>query len=213
MNKNIKDNIKVDSDLEFYKEKIPSFQLNLIKEYFDVDEENKIINLNINVDKISEILDFSYGKKPSINSDFFEKILSLITCFPKKYKIIIMVAANNLEGYNENILKDILIGSIKFNFIKSNLSVKRKNVISIIFLLIGIILMLLNIILLKGNIFTITSNNQVWVDILSEVLDISSWVFVWEAVTIYFLEKIENRGKILLLKNKILDIKFIKKDN
>lgn len=122
-----------------------------------------------------------------------------------------MVAANDLEGYNENILKDILIGSIKFNFIKSNLSVKRKNVISIIFLLIGIILMLLNIILLKGNIFTITSNNQVWVDILSEVLDISSWVFVWEAVTIYFLEKIENRGKILLLKNKILDIKFIKK--
>ena len=46
MNKNIKDNIKVDSDLEFYKEKIPSFQLNLIKEYFDVDEENKIIYIN-----------------------------------------------------------------------------------------------------------------------------------------------------------------------
>lgn len=74
MNKNIKDNIKVDSDLEFYKEKIPSFQLNLIKEYFDVDEENKIINLNINVDKISEILDFSYGKS-----------LQLIQIFLKKY--------------------------------------------------------------------------------------------------------------------------------
>lgn len=74
MNKNIKDNIKVDSDLEFYKEKIPSFQLNLIKEYFDVDEENKIINLNTNVDKISEILDFSYGKS-----------LQLIQIFLKKY--------------------------------------------------------------------------------------------------------------------------------
>lgn len=74
MNKNIKDNIKVDSDLEFYKEKIPSFQLNLIKEYFDVDEENKIINL------ISMLI-----KYQKYQIFLMEKSLQLIQIFLKKY--------------------------------------------------------------------------------------------------------------------------------
>ena len=62
-------------------------------------------------------------------------------------------------------------------------------------------------IILNNTIFA-NSNNQITKDIVSEVLDIAAWVFIWESVTIYFIDKNEDKHKFLNAMKRINNIKF-----
>ena len=62
----------------------------------------------------------------------------------------------------------------------------------------------------------IIGNNNNWFkegiksDIISEVIDIAAWVFIWEAVTMLFLEQPEQSKLALLIRRKVVQITMLK---
>lgn len=64
-------------------------QLLLLKKYYQVDEENKIISINVHYDKASDFLNTSIGNNnnPIIRDEALENVNSIIQSIPVVYKV------------------------------------------------------------------------------------------------------------------------------
>ncbi len=195
-------------------------QISLLEKYYDIDKEKKEINVKLYYDKASDLLDFAVGDvgKEMFNNDVLEKVNEVTDKFPSDYKTNIFFVVNDFEGYSVDVLTEKLKDIIDLNSFQVIKNRKRTWFTAAILVLVGFILLLI-LGVGKANDWMEESVKK---EVIEEMLDITSWVFIWQAVTVLFLEHSDLSkmgGKFIyriksvsFMDNKLNNLKTINKD-
>lgn len=183
-------------------------QLELIKKYYDVDIENKIINITLHYDKASDILDITAANKksPLFLHEPLEKINNLISNAPFGYKLAINFEIDDYEGYDPKNIISSFNDTLELSQYAARKHRQFKQLLSATLVLIGVLLLF----------FMVVSKNLMWfgngikAEIINEVINITAWVFVWEAVTLLFLEHSEEVKFALKIRRGVFQIAMYK---
>lgn len=186
-------------------------QIELFEKYYEVDKENKIIYIELRYDKVSEILKTNCGnpKKPEFSNEVLADISSLIEKVPINYKVEFGIEINDYEGYDPKTIIQTFNDTLELNQYSARVVRQRKELIASNLILVGVILLFIMVIVKNDQWFGDGISN----DIVTEVINIAAWVFVWEAVTMLFLERSEQNILALKIKTKVSKIKMFKTGN
>ena len=176
-------------------------------EFFDLDKENKIAYMKLEFKKTTDIFDVnSISKIPILTDDFIDWISSSFDMAPHNYKIDLEISFDDLEGYDNDTLKNIFKKNMMLEFKKTRRIAHTKNLIA--FSLIGIGVTFFIAMLLIVNLW---ENGGVTKDIFTYIADIATTVTFWEAMTILVVENKERRSYMKNLYSRFSNIEFKKK--
>ncbi len=181
-------------------------QLELLRKRYDIDEENKIIKITLRYEKASDVLMSHIGKKenPPFNPDVVDTINKLIESVPLNYKAEIHFDIKDYEGYDPHNIMQSFNDVLELRQYSARRGRKNRWLISTILVLIGIVCLFL---LATGKVngwFGEGINSE----IITEIIDITGWVFVWEAVSLMFLEPTEQATFTLKMREKVAFVSF-----
>lgn len=169
-----------------------------------LDEENRAI-LNIKISDDSNFLSPFYYDKPIISDELGDFILKHRTILLWKDGVSIHLISNNISDDKKEIYPDAIRSYFEQLLVSGKRRQKRNYVLSIILFLIGVIIFSLLFILD----YLIGDSLGMW----SEVIDVIAWVFIWEAVDISIIERLENTSNVIIAKNLVNSkIVFINED-
>ena len=185
-------------------------QLLLLKKYYQVDEENKIITINVHYDKASDFLNTSIGNNnnPIIRDEALENVNNIIQSIPVVYKVRINFDIKDYENYNPKNIIQSFNDTLELNQYTSRRLRQRKNLIAATLILVGVILLC----------FMVIGKNKIWfgegikAEVIAETINIAAWVFVWEAVSMLFLEKSEQKIFALRIRTRVSEIAMLETD-
>lgn len=185
-------------------------QLLLLKKYYQVDEENKIITINVHYDKASDFLNTSIGNNnnPIIRDEALENVNSIIQSIPVIYKVKINFDIKDYENYDPKNIIQSFNDTLELNQYTSRRLRQRKNLIAATLILVGVILLC----------FMVIGKNKTWfgegikAEVIAETINIAAWVFVWEAVSMLFLEKSEQKIFALRIRTRVSEIAMLETD-
>ena len=188
-----------------------SRQLELIEKYYYLDREKKIIDVDLNYDSVDDILDKEIGNpnNPQFSKNVLETMDSIIENIPTGYKVNINLVLKDYKGYDPKVLMETFNNTLELRRYSSRKKRLNKQVFSGMLIFIGISIMLLMIICKNY----ISFDNDIQDEILNEVLDIAAWVFVWEAVTMLFLDDPGKSKLAVEIRRKVNKITFYTHDN
>ena len=131
--------------------------------------------------------DFSAGTRPVISGEVAQYLEESAMRFLSKEPICIKIYGDCIDKMEEKLYIDGLKEYYVRRYTENRRSLHRNRWIAAIMLLVGVVALavVLTLSLLKR------------VEILVEVLDIFAWVFLWEAVDLFFLE-----GGVLRMKQR-----------
>ena len=186
-------------------------QIYLLKKYFKVDEENKLVNVNFKYASASNVLINEVGMKDTsiFNSDILDDIKYYMDLAPNDYKVNIDISIDDYEGHEASELQEKLFDSIEFNSFSMVKTSRRNKFIASLLYVVGIIFLFVGVVFNNSAILYDSISH----DVIYEVLDIVAWVFVWEATSIIFLSENENKVLTKAFYKKINLIKFFDKDS
>ena len=158
------------------------YEINLLKKYYDVDVENKIVSITLKFEKATDIIDLGVDTKENyaIKDSVMAEIVERISTIPPLFRIKLNLLIDDYEGYNHNKLLDSVNDFLEMNHYSIIRERKFFFIQAIILLAIGISILVFNGFAKKNGIIEETS-------VIVEVLDIVAWVFVWQATTVAFL--------------------------
>lgn len=168
------------------------------------DNDRVIIDLTIKDDS-NFLSPYSSSTYSDISSDLSEFITHSLYSINIDEDLHFNIYTNEIDSNTKELYKNAIINHFKDKNIDLYIDIKRLTKISIIMALIGIMALSLMII------FNI---NNIGNEITSEIINIFAWVFIWEAVDIYFLQrtviklKMRKYQKII---NSTIEFKEIKK--
>lgn len=166
-------------------------QVELMKKRFNVDEEKKLVDLTLNYETASEVLITNLDTKvPTFDRDKFSRIKEIISEFPNDYKVNLDITIQDYEGYKPEEMLEGFNDAVELTIYSGNKD-NRIKWLKTIFLMIAGILVLFFI--ANGIIQSWAGISATAAEVLREVLDISAWVFVWQAVSLAFLTPSEDR--------------------
>lgn len=186
-------------------------QIELLEKYYVVDNDKKIINIDLHYPKSSDILLNNEGNIncPLFKNEILETVNNSIERTPKDYKVNIIFDIEDYENYNPKQIIESFNDTLELGQYSARRGKQLKNLIASILILVGIILLFFMIIGKNNNWF----EEGIKSDIISEVIDIAAWVFIWEAVTMIFLEQPEQNKFALKIRRKVVQITMLKKGN
>ncbi len=161
-----------------------SHQLDLLEKYFEVDRENKIIEMKFKYDKASDAIDdeISSVKKPLFKREILETISEYLNMLPTGFKANVDILFDDLEGYDPKDISESLNDYLELNSFQIFREGKKKWLIASLLVFFGIIILIIKI--NSGKLNLVSDYGK---SIFEEVIDIIAWVFIWEAVTVLFL--------------------------
>lgn len=141
---------------------------------------NDICQINMTVLNDDDFLSpYSPTDTPIVSSDVAEFLENGAAKFLPKQKLQLNVRSNCIDDEEKVAYDKAIRNYFNLKLDGAKLDLKRNLIISIVFTVIGIIG--LAAMLLLDHFF----NNAIWV----EAVDIFAWVFVWEAVDQFFIER------------------------
>lgn len=178
-----------------------SRQVELMKKRFNVDEEKKLVDLTLNYESANDVLITNLDTKvPTFDRDKFGRIKEIISEFPIDYKVNLDITIKDYNGYKPEEMLEGFNDAVELT-VYSGEKDHRKKWLQTTFLLIAGILVLFFI--ANGVIQNWGGITPTAAEVLREVLDISAWVFVWQAVSLAFLTPSEDRLVSLALKHRL----------
>ncbi len=179
-------------------------QLALLKKYYDVDEANRIVTIKINYDKSSDLLNTNVGNhdNPIIRDDALENINNIIQTIPVYFKVEFDFDIEDYEGYDPKNIIQSFNDTLELNQYTSRRGRQRKYLIAATLVLVGVILLC----------FMVIGKNKLWfgegikAEVIAEIINIAAWVFVWEAVSMLFLEKSKQKIFALRIRTRVSEI-------
>ncbi len=187
-------------------------QLEMLGKYFPIDHENKIVTIKIYYDKASDLLDFTVGElhMELFSNEVFEKIADIVSKVPLTYKADVIFVIDDYDSYDPKLLLEKLNDKIEINNYVIVRDRRKKWLITVSLVMTGLALLFVLQLAKKYSWF----GTGIRADILTEALDIVSWVFIWEAVTVLFLSPSDLKIVQFNLFNRINTISFSnKKEN
>lgn len=168
----------------------------ILNEFFEVD--GNVATITFNFESVEEIIEENYGKGKKIKSDFFTKIDETLDLLPRKMKLRILIHFNNFD-FDVNYFMDLVKKNLNFNNLERIIFEQRKIKRTFLMLGFGVSFFILYFLSLNYN----------FPQILTEIFNIAAWVFIWEAVTIFFIEFKDERRHHRNLKKRLLEFKII----
>lgn len=183
-----------------------------IETYFDIDDKKKEANVNLLYDNPNEIFDMHFlSKKPIINDDLLNEIFYALRVLPSKYYVNFNIYFKDMNGYSAKELEDIFVKSIMITNAEWRIEEKKSNKVGLFFSIIGIVFLILLWVLtaiLEAKFSDISS--MLAYRVFYYVLDILITVIIWEAVTIYFVKRNEDRAKHISFNRRLNVVTFKK---
>lgn len=179
------------------------------REFFDIDDENKRTNINLEFSSPEDIFDPNLKSGvPALSDDFIEWLKEALEYSPKKYKIDLKVSFYALGEYTEEELTIIFQKNMILEYKRMKRNEFSKNRLAYSLIGVGIVLLVFT--------FTILSmwkNIGLIYEIFSYILDIATTVVFWEALTILLVEGRERKFYLKQIITKFDRVVFTKKDN
>ena len=168
----------------------------LLKKRFGLDEDNKVFDIRLKLDNLDQLIDKSISteKNPVLNEDADGFLLHYLRDIPSGYKCNMTLQIADYQGYSQEAVMDAFKDSLNLNLIRFKKEDKRKKLLVFIMTIAGLIL-----VVLSKTAFSSLFKNPTANAIVVETLDIAGWVFLWEAVTVLFLNPSEILRKGLYL--------------
>ena len=151
-----------------------------LKEQYQVilDDEGRSF-ININIDKEEDILSSFNTDKPIISSSLAEFINNQLRPMVIKNGIHINFNCSEVVKVEEDKYKEAIRNYYNHDLIDKNREISRNKIISIVMGIVGTIILTLSIV------FSFFEN----LVIFASIIDIIAWVFLWEAVDLYVLQR------------------------
>lgn len=167
-----------------------SRQLELLKKYYVVDEKARIVNVRFSYDKAGDLFEEDVGdiNHPRLKNDLFDAISAVAENIPLNYRIRASLRINDYEDYTAEEIAGNISDTMEINRYRGERERTKNRVISAVLLLVGIILLFL---MGYGQLYGWYGEDST-ASIVTEVIDDAASVFIWEAITILFLEPSEN---------------------
>ena len=178
-------------------------------EFFDIDDENKRTNFNLEFSSPEDIFDPNLKSGvPALSDDFIEWLKESLEYSPKKYKIDLNVTFDDLGEYTEEELTIIFKKNMMLEYKRMKRNEFSKNRLAYSLIGVGIVLLVFT--------FTILSmwkNIGLIYEMFSYILDIATTVVFWEALTILLVEGRERKFYLKRIITKFDKVVFKKKEN
>ena len=179
------------------------------REFFDIDDENKRTNFNLEFSSPEDIFDPNLKSGvPALSDDFIEWLKESLEYSPKKYKIDLNVTFDDLGEYTEEELTIIFKKNMMLEYKRMKRNEFSKNRLAYSLIGVGIVLLVFT--------FTILSmwkNIGLIYEMFSYILDIATTVVFWEALTILLVEGRERKFYLKRIITKFDKVVFKKKEN
>ncbi len=185
---------------------IKAQQIELLKKYYEIDEENKVVKVTLAYEKASELFvtDYASEEHPEFKGEILSRVSEIISRVPLDYKVDLSFAIDDYEGYDPDKLLESFNDLVEMNHFGSLIDSKKKGLRIALLLAAGVIALILMIAGSNGGWFGEGSTK----DLITEIIDIVGWVFIWEAVSIMFLSPNEDKLRSVRLKTRVNSISF-----
>lgn len=180
-------------------------QISLLEKYYEIDRENKEVTINFHFDKASELIVDAGGKETLFNFEVLSKIREAIDKFPVIFKVKINLYITDYEGLDPEIINEKFKDTLELTQYKARKEKSFKWLLSTLLILVGIILLFINIAGQANSWFGDKTSSE----IITDIIEIAAWVFIWEAVTMIFLEPSEASTFSLQLRKKLSSINYL----
>lgn len=183
-----------------------SRQIELLKKYYEVDDENRIVKVTLAYEKASELFvtDYASETHPEFKSEILSRVSEILSRVPIEYKVELSFAIDDYEEYDPKELLESFNDLVELNHYDVINESKKKS-LKIAFLLVAGIISL--ILMIAGN-HNGWFGEEPYNDLISEIIDIVGWVFIWEAVSIMFLSPSEERLRTVKLRARVSSVFF-----
>ncbi len=157
------------------------------KDSKQLDEEGRII-IKINVSDDSSFLStYYFNDRPIISSDTAEFINHSMKYLRPDEKVHFIFSSKVIDDNEKVLYKEAIVNYYKLEFSDLSRNIKRTIRQAIIMTLVAIVIFVGYILLDYLNTKTLILN----------IIDIAGWVFMWEAVDLFFLERSSLKAKQL----------------
>ena len=141
---------------------------------------DKIACLNLNITDDSDFLSpYSPSEKPLVSSDIADFLENSARAFHPRAKINLTITGRCIDESEKSVYGDAIRNYFSLKLAETERDIKRKGLMSLIFAIVGVVALVFMII------YESFVNNAVW----TECVDIFAWVFLWEAVDQFFIER------------------------
>ncbi len=166
-------------------------RVELLGHYFRVDNENRIVYVKLRYDKASELLETNFGEDGCgmFKNSILQSVGDIYGHIPVEYRVEIEFCIGDYEGYEPKEVLNRFNEALELNNYQAQKDKKRRWLRASLLVLAG--LAILAIMGLGSNQHWFGEDGSTSASLWNEVLDIAGWVFIWEAVTISFLQKNE----------------------
>lgn len=144
------------------------------------EDENKNAIIKINVqDDCNFLSPYSFNEKDIINQEVAEFLAVSTKGIPVKKNLHLEIISSSIDNQEKKIYKEAIVNYYTLNYQQNALEMKRELVIACIMAFVSIIGLIIMLLLSLNN----------YNSVLIEIIDIFSWVFMWEAVDLFFLRR------------------------
>ena len=183
-------------------------QLDILSKYYEIDYENETIRIELQYEKASDLFEMDVVTKstPKFKTEILARISELLESIPSSFKVDFAIKVNDYEG----IKTDNIVESFKDQLEMFNFQIYKEKSGR---LLTAVILTLISVGILFVRRFLL---NQGIIDdkvLLTEMLLIVGWVFLWEGVQRLFLNSDEYKDVSFRLIDHLKSFALIDKDD
>ncbi len=182
----------------------------ILQRYFDLDDENGIATINVHYETLSDIFIIPEDESKSliIKKDVLDKFDEQIKMLPNAYKVKFVIKIDDYEDYDPDEIKEVMYDNVRLTGYNVGRDLRNKTLVSLALLLVGIVFLVINIWYSSA-----TDNDEGLVYLIfSEIFDVAAWVFIWEAVTKFFIERSEVRNGARLTGQRLSGIEFVDRE-
>ena len=141
---------------------------------------DEIVCLNLNITDDSDFLSpYSPSENPLVSSEVADFLENSARAFHPRAKINLTITGRCIDESEKSVYGDAIRNYFSLKLAETERDIKRKGFVSLIFAIVGVVALVFMII------YESFVNNAVW----TECVDIFAWVFLWEAVDQFFIER------------------------
>lgn len=142
------------------------------------DEGRAVIGMTV-VNDDDFLSDYSLSANPSVNPEIADYLNESVMALPPQTPLHVKIHSDCIDEDEQSVYTCAIRGYYERRYRETAVSLKHNATISLVMLLIGILALAVGV---SVSLFTL-------IPVLGETLDIFAWVFIWEAVDLFFLER------------------------
>ncbi len=161
-------------------------KIEILKKYYKIDEKKKEIEVDLYFENFSSLINNNFGNNnvEKLNEIMLEEIQSAFKELPLTYKINLVINIENLENYKPKEVEKIILDNLVFKqYIYKKLHLK-KSLTSLLMTLFGAGLITVSY---------LTSSFSQIPQIISDLINISGTLLVWEASYLFFIDRTDQK--------------------